>query len=154
VRQLRPHQTVPDPPSDPRGRRMTTPAPLRPLPAPRDAQSICEGCAQPIVWAVTVAGPNGRGGRLMPMDPLEDLTGNVAITAPTSTRLLARVLTKGEEFDRPVEYAGMTHFATCPTRTKPEPPFLMGVPQDRKPGRHRRTPRPRTTSGRPGWWVR
>ena len=95
---------------------MTTP---RPLPAPPIAPARCRRCRQPIVWAITVAGPNGRGGKGMPLDPLEDLTGNVAVLPVPGGRLTARVLGRDEHVDRPVEYSAMPHFATC---TAPPPP--------------------------------
>lgn len=107
---------------------------LRRLPAPAVARTSCQGCRQPIVWAVTVAGPNGPGGKLMPLEPVEDLEGNVAVTTPHPPygRLLARVLGKDEIVDRPVEYAAMTHFATCPTRTRPElPPEVIDLQEQR-----------------------
>lgn len=121
---------------------METDPPLRALPE-AIASTRCEGCGNEIVWAVTVAGPNGRGGKLMPLDPHENLAGNVAVTAPHRGRLLARVLTKGEDFDRPFEHAGMTHFASCPTRTKPALPGDVVALQQlrhkprRRGGRHR-----------------
>lgn len=118
-----------------------TDATLRRLPVDDRARTTCEGCRRELVWAMTVAGPNGRGGKLMPLDPLEDLAGNVAVTAPHRGRLLARVLTKGETFDRPHEYAAMTHFASCPTGTKPELPMDVLQQVRHKPrsrgGRHR-----------------
>lgn len=120
---------------------MVTDQALRRLPIDGTAHSTCEGCAGELVWAVTVAGPNGRGGKLMPLDPVENLAGNVAVTAPHRGRLLARVLTKGEAFDRPHEYAAMPHFATCPTGTKPELPAIDLQQLRHKPrrrgGRHR-----------------
>jgi hypothetical protein len=115
---------------------------VRPLPE-AIATTLCEGCGNPVVWAITVAGPNGRGGKLMPLDPHENLAGNVAVTAPHRGRLLARVLTKGEDFDRPFEHAGMTHFASCPTGTKPALPADVVALQElrhrprRRGGRHR-----------------
>ena len=49
---------------------MTATAPaLRELPAEAIARTTCDSCGRPIVWAITVAGPNGRGGKLMPLDP-------------------------------------------------------------------------------------
>ena len=96
----------------------------RELPAPLEARTKCDGCRRDIVWATTVAGPNGRGGKLMPLDPVEDLAGNVCVTQPVARgRLLARVLCTDETVDRGAgEYQVMPHFATCPTRTKPELP--------------------------------
>lgn len=115
--------------------------PLRRLPVDDRARTTCEGCRCELVWAMTVAGPNGRGGKLMPLDPLENLAGNVAVTTPHRGRLLARVLTKGETFDRPHEYAAMPHFASCPTGTKPELPVDVLQQVRHKPrrrgGRHR-----------------
>lgn len=111
---------------------------LRPLPE-AVATSNCEGCGFPVVWAMTVAGPNGPGGKYMPLNPHEDLAGNVAVTAPHRGRLLARVLTKGETFDRPHEYAGMTHFATCGARIKPAlPPEVVDLAAERQQRRGRR----------------
>lgn len=92
----------------------------RPIPA--DVTSRCQGCGAPIVWATTLAGPNGPGGKLMPLDPYEDLAGNVAATNPRRGVLRARVLQADESVDRPLEFAAMTHFATCATRTRPELP--------------------------------
>lgn len=86
------------------------------------ATSTCNGCQATVVWAITVAGPNGPGGKFMPLDPAEDLAGNVAVTAPHRGRLLARVLGKDEDVDRPHEYVANTHFATCPARAKPSVP--------------------------------
>lgn len=110
---------------------MTTP--LRRLPEPA-VHSACSGCGAPLVWALTVAGPNGPGGKLMPLDPVEDPAGNVAVTAPRRGRLLARVLTATEEPDRPTEYVAMTHFASCPQRCHPERP-PMPQPAPRRRGR-------------------
>lgn len=111
---------------------------IRILPAPAHARTTCEGCRRPIVWAITVAGPNGRGGKMMPLDPREDLRGNVAVVQAPGGRLTARVLGADELVDRPLEYAGMTHFATCPTRTKPElPPAVVDLQAERRRRRAR-----------------
>lgn len=86
----------------------------RPLPAD---SSTCERCGEDIVWAITVAGPNGRGGKRQPFDPHEHPDGNVAILSPRRGRLLARALMGDEQHDPPNEYLGMPHAATCqPTR--------------------------------------
>lgn len=90
------------------------PETLRRLPAPRRAHDICVHCRRPIVWVTTVAGPNGPGGKSMPVDPFEDLAGNIAVFPVSGGRLCARALTKDERVDRPIEFAGMPHFATCP----------------------------------------
>lgn len=75
----------------------------------------CEDCRAPIVWAVTVAGPNGPGGKAMPLNAREDLAyGNTAAWSLTRGRVLARVLTKDEQHDAPLEYLAVPHFATCP----------------------------------------
>ncbi|MFC6343903.1 hypothetical protein ACFP8W_18100, partial [Nocardioides hankookensis] len=58
----------------------------------------------------------GRGGRAMPLDPVEDLAGNVAVQPGHAGRLVARVLKKDEVVDRPVQYVAMPHFATCRSR--------------------------------------
>lgn len=80
---------------------------------PEAPASACRVCGLEVVWAVTLAGPNGRGGKLMPLDPIEDLDGNVAVTFRVRGRLLARVLQRDERVDRPIEFAAMPHFATC-----------------------------------------
>lgn len=112
----------------------------RQLPAPPGFATTCDGCGRHIVWAVTVAGPNGRGGKLMPLDPTEDLTGNVVVTQPAARgRLLARVLCKDETVDRPGEYSAMPHFATCPARTRPAlPPNVIDLAERRRRRRGRR----------------
>lgn len=126
---------------------MTAPDP-RLLPAPPIARSRCEGCRRDIVWAITVAGPNGRGGKLMPLDPLEDLAGNVAVTPTPGGRLTARVLHADEQVDRPIEYSAMTHFATCPVRSKPEIPAQIIDLQEARQRRRRARRRHPARSGR------
>lgn len=74
----------------------------------------CRSCGQGIVWAATAARDTGRGGRAMPLDPFEDPAGNVAVQPGHAGRLVARVLKKDEQVDRPVQYVAMPHFATCP----------------------------------------
>lgn len=75
----------------------------------------CEACGAGVVWATTVAGPNGPGGKRMALNPLEDLGyGNTAVRAEHRGRLLARVLFKGETHDAPLEYLAVPHVATCP----------------------------------------
>lgn len=86
------------------------PSALRRLPA--DAQD-CDRCGARIVWARTVAGPNGRGGRAMPLDEYESPRGNVAVQPVTANVLRARVLGKDEHHSPPVEFLAMPHFATC-----------------------------------------
>jgi hypothetical protein len=109
---------------------------LRDLPAPQLARSFCHGCGHLVVWATTVAGPNGPGGKLQPFDPREDLAGRIAITQPIARgRLLARALSKEEQVDRPLEYAGMTHFATCPVKAHPAPPMELLEQQTQHLGR-------------------
>lgn len=113
---------------------------LRDLPAPDAARTSCSGCGQPIVWAMTVAGQNGRGGKLMPLDPSEHPRGNVAVTIPHG-RLLARVLAHDEQIDHPLEYAGIPHFATCRVGAKPELPANvvdLGQQRSRRRGRSHR----------------
>lgn len=77
------------------------------------ARVTCERCRAEIVWAVTVAGPNGPGGKATPLDPTEDPRGNVAVNPVAAGRLLARVLGKDEHHDPPIEFLAMPHFATC-----------------------------------------
>lgn len=117
---------------------------LRPLPAPRVASTRCEGCGTHVVWAITVAGPNGRGGKLIALNPHEDLRGSYAVTAlqPGRGRLLARCLTKDEAFDRPFEYAAMPHVATCVTRSRPELPANVIDLQQQRSRRRRGRRRP------------
>lgn len=90
--------------------RTTRKATPRTLPG---TQSRCQLCGQRIVWAVTVAGPNGPGGKAQPFDPVEHVDGNVALTPRGRGRLLARALHHGETVDVPLEYRGMPHAATC-----------------------------------------
>lgn len=109
---------------------------LRDLPAPPLARSYCHGCGELIVWATTVAGPNGPGGKLQPFDPRENPAGRIAITQPVARgRLLARALHKGETVERPLEYIGMTHFATCRAGAHPAPPIALLEHQTRHLGR-------------------
>lgn len=100
---------------------MTTETPLRALP-PAAATTSCEGCQRPIVWAKTVAGPNGPGGKWIPLDPHEDAAGNVAVTVVHRGRIRARVLQRDETVDRPAEWQAQTHYATCPARCHPRVP--------------------------------
>lgn len=75
----------------------------------------CELCGAAIVWATTLAGPNGPGGKAMPLNALEDLAyGNTAVHSPRHGQVVARVLHKGESHDHPLEYLAVPHFATCP----------------------------------------
>lgn len=98
---------------------MTAMAESRRLPG---TSSVCQLCKRPIVWATTVAGPNGPGGKSQPFDPIEHEDGNVAIIPKERGRLLARALAKGETADRPIEFLGMPHAATCarPPASLPE----------------------------------
>jgi hypothetical protein len=114
----------------------------RALPAGEHAHTLCQGCMRDIVWAMTVSGPNGPGGKLIPLDPIEDLEGNVVVTQPRARgRLLARVMCRGELADRPMEYLAMTHFASCPTGSRPLPPENGLEPPPRPPARKRRVSR-------------
>ena len=98
------------------------PGGARPLPGTR---SLCQLCKQPIVWARTVAGPNGPGGKSQPFDPFENPDGNVAIIPRAQGRLLARALHKDETHDLTTEYRGMPHAATC---KKPDPAARVLAP--------------------------
>lgn len=84
--------------------------------------ATCQGCRQAIIWTTTLAGPNGRGGKALPIDPVEDLAGNVAVRPAQAGRLVSRVLAKDETVDRPLEYCAMPHFASCPVGAHPTPP--------------------------------
>lgn len=101
--------------------------------------TTCHGCWQQIIWARTMAGPNGPGGKYMPLDPIEDPAGNVAVIRTHHGQLRARVLLKDETADRPGEYIANTHFATCPTRSRPELPLSVIEAQPTR--RRRRTRR-------------
>lgn len=101
---------------------MTAPSKDQPRRLP-GTTSTCQLCKRPIVWATTVAGPNGPGGKSQPFDPLEDPNGNVAIRVASNRRLLARALGKDDALDATVEYRGMPHAATC-TRPVMAPPRL------------------------------
>jgi hypothetical protein len=112
---------------------------LEPRQLPGGTATRCDGCASPIVWAITVAGPNGRGGKLMPLDPIEVLDGNVAVTNPHRGKLLARVLARDESVSRPVEYAAVAHFATCPMRAHPSlPQDVIDLQEQRRKRKGRR----------------
>lgn len=98
----------------------------------------CGRCRRVIVWAVTVAGPNGPGGKAMPLDPLEAPDGNTAVRPSAGGRLLARVLGKDESHDPPVEYLAMPHFATCPGNPEGSNPRLPANVLDLEAARNRR----------------
>lgn len=120
---------------------VTEPAP-RPLP-PAAATTLCEGCQRPITWARTVAGPNGPGGKWIPLDPHEDPAGNVAVTVAHRGRIRARVMQRDEAPDRPAEWQAQTHYATCPTRTHPNVPAQLAElePAPARKARRRRRSR-------------
>ncbi|MEJ7795545.1 MAG: hypothetical protein WKF50_08330 [Nocardioides sp.] len=82
----------------------------RPVPG---ARGKCRRCGDNVVWARTLASPTGRGGKSMPLNPLEDTEGNVAIRPTSNYQAVARVLGKGETHDLTTEVLAMTHFATC-----------------------------------------
>ncbi len=87
--------------------------------------STCQLCKRPIVWATTVAGPNGPGGKSQPFDPYEAPDGNVAVYPAPGHRLRARALHKGEDPATPFEFRAMPHAATCakaPTGANPRLP--------------------------------
>lgn len=81
---------------------------------------VCKVCRARIVWAVTSAGPNGRGGKPMPLDAVPNDAGNVAVRAHMAGRLVARVLGKDETHDPLLEQLAMPHFATCGKDLVPE----------------------------------
>lgn len=83
---------------------------LEHIPGPRVK---CRRCGAPIVWARTVAGENGPGGKAMPLDPEPNTSGNVAVRPGRRNELLARVLKKGEDHDRQNEIRAVPHMATC-----------------------------------------
>lgn len=79
----------------------------------RGRLSKCTRCKAPIVWARTVAGENGPGGKAMPLDPEPNPAGNVAVRPQRRGELLARVLKADEDHDHHTEVRAMPHFATC-----------------------------------------
>lgn len=83
---------------------------VKPLPG---YPSTCRTCQRAIVWAVTVAGPNGPGGKRMPLNPRTDPKGNAAVSVGIGGALRVRVLSKGERHDVTLELLAMPHFATC-----------------------------------------
>ncbi|WP_157571812.1 hypothetical protein [Nocardioides alkalitolerans] len=90
------------------------PAPTgRPLPA---EIATCDRCGADIIWAITVAGPNGPGGKRQPLNPHEDPAGNVAAVSPRRGRVLARALMADEHHDPHLELLAMPHAATCSPR--------------------------------------
>ena len=74
----------------------------------------CRICKAPIMWARTVASETGTGGKPMPLDPVPNPDGNVAVRQTGPGRFVARVLKDGESHDRTAEKLHMPHFATCP----------------------------------------
>lgn len=101
-------------------------------------RAVCGRCKRPIVWAVTLAGANGPGGKAMPLDPLEAADGNTAVRT-TGSRLVARVLGKDETHDSSTELLAMPHFATCPGSPEKPNPRLPDNVLDLEAARHRRT---------------
>lgn len=81
----------------------------------------CRRCNGPVVWARTMASPNGPGGKAMPLDPLENLTGNAAVRETGRHSAVVRILGKDESIDLLLEVRAMPHFATCQP-TLPDPP--------------------------------
>lgn len=75
--------------------------------------TICHLCGARIVFARTLASENGTGGKQMPLDPKPNPGGNVAVRRLDRSRLVARVLGKGETHDTYTEQLYMPHFASC-----------------------------------------
>ena len=73
--------------------------------------ATCRYCGARIQFAITA----GRG-RPMPIDPDPDPAGNLAVYRDTTDRLRARVLA-ADEVPEPHEHRGISHFATCTSRT-------------------------------------
>lgn len=85
----------------------------------RPAVLTCKACGAPIIWARTLAGPNGPGGKAMPLDAEPNPDGNVAARITASAPMLrrvCRVLAKDETHDHRAEQLYMPHFATCLVR--------------------------------------
>lgn len=78
--------------------------------------SDCELCGEAMVWATTTAGPNGPGGKAIPLNPREDPAGSYAVHHPHRGVLTARPLARDERPDTPTEYRAMPHVATCAAR--------------------------------------
>lgn len=89
----------------------------------------CGRCGAPIAWARTAASPTGTGGKPMPLDPVEDPAGNVAVRNVGDRRrpsLVARVLAGDDTLDETVELRIVPHFATCaPPPAEPPPDNVL-----------------------------
>lgn len=81
----------------------------------------CGRCGARIVWARTMAGPNGPGGKMMPLDAEPDPRGNVAVHPSVTGQLQARVLAHDDALDELAEERAMPHFATCGRDHAPTP---------------------------------
>ena len=74
-------------------------------------KTTCRYCGASMQFAIT----DGRG-RKMPIDPGPDPAGNLAVYRDNTGALRARVLGAGE-VPEPHEHRGISHFATCTSRT-------------------------------------
>jgi hypothetical protein len=85
--------------------------------------STCPNCRQPVVWATTVGGPRGPGGKLMAFEPVESPLGRAAVKPDSQhrpSRLFARMLDPDEDpFYELGEYQGLPHSAVCSANRRP-----------------------------------
>ena len=75
------------------------------------AEAICDSCDQRILFVV-VLNNAGRKPKRMPLNPVPDPAGNVAVRAEASGARIGRVLGKGQKAIPP-EVLYTPHFATC-----------------------------------------
>lgn len=71
------------------------------------------------MWARTSATERGRGGKAVPLNPLEDGTGSYAVRNVGDQYravLVARPLGKDDVVDQVSEWRAMPHMATCQPR--------------------------------------
>lgn len=87
----------------------------------------CRSCDAAIVFATTVAGPNGPGGKWQPLNPLEDPEGRVAVRPTVIGRAVARTLHRDETHDEFAEMLAMPHAATCQPKIAGTSPIPDGV---------------------------
>lgn len=101
----------------------------------------CRSCGATILFARTLPGKVGRGGKLIPLNPVEDPVGNVAVRNTGDqyrAALVARVLADDDALDTVTEYRAMPHAATCQPRLPVDvdrnpPPNVLPFRRPRRP---------------------
>jgi hypothetical protein len=88
------------------------PDPQPPQHVPASDFTVCNRCGQAVVWTVTAAGAR------QPVDPAENLAGNVAVYADATGRYRSRAITRERPTLEHAEWRAMPHAATC---TAPAP---------------------------------